>query len=105
MGVSIQPGATALTRMPSTAHAMASDFVNWATPPLLAEYAGTKPLPKKLSIDAVFTTHPCDFAKSGRHAKHSRIVPDKFVSSTSRKSASTNSAPPRATCQRNSPAR
>jgi hypothetical protein len=35
-GVSIHPGRTALTRMPCAAQAMASDFVNWTTPPLLA---------------------------------------------------------------------
>jgi hypothetical protein len=35
-GVSIQPGATALTRIPSGAHAAASDLVSCAIPPLLA---------------------------------------------------------------------
>ncbi len=34
--VATQPGAIALTRMPSGAYAMASDFVSCATPPLLA---------------------------------------------------------------------
>jgi hypothetical protein len=34
--VRIHPGAIALTRMPSAAQAIASDFVNWAIPPLLA---------------------------------------------------------------------
>ena len=36
MRVSIQPGATALTRMPSAAQATASDLVICTTPPLLA---------------------------------------------------------------------
>ena len=35
-GVAIQPGAMALTRMPSVAQAMARLLVSWATPPLLA---------------------------------------------------------------------
>ena len=35
-GVSIHPGATAFTRIPSAAHAAASDFVSCAIPPLLA---------------------------------------------------------------------
>ena len=36
IAVAIQPGAMALTRMPSGAQAMASDLVSCATPPLLA---------------------------------------------------------------------
>jgi hypothetical protein len=36
-GVSIQPGAIALTRMPSAAHAAARLFVSCTTPPLDAE--------------------------------------------------------------------
>ena len=36
-GVAIQPGAIALTRMPSAAYAIASDFVSCAMPPLLAD--------------------------------------------------------------------
>src|SRR5262249_29517587 len=32
----IQPGCSALTRIPSDAQAIANDLVSWATPPLLA---------------------------------------------------------------------
>jgi hypothetical protein len=46
MGVSIQPGASALTRMPSSAQATASDFVSCTMPPFDAACAGESGAPK-----------------------------------------------------------
>lgn len=80
--VSIHPGAIALTRIPSAAQAIASDLVNCTTPPLLALYAGTYPLPIKLNIDATFRTQPRVSASNGLHAVHICIVAFKFTSTT-----------------------
>ncbi len=45
--VSIQPGAIALTRIPSDAQAIASDFVNWATPPFARAVRGSEAAAEK----------------------------------------------------------
>jgi hypothetical protein len=49
--------------------------VSCATPPLLAEYPGTRPPPKNESIDAVFTIAPFDAASLGRAIVHARHRP------------------------------
>src|SRR6185437_15770550 len=77
-GVRTQPGAIALTRMPSSAYASASDFVSCATPPLLALYAGTSAPPTNDRTDAVLTIVPpprvAAAASFGRARVAQRIV-------------------------------
>jgi hypothetical protein len=63
--VAIQPGAIALTLMPSAAQAPARALVNCATPPLDAVYAGTDGPPKNENIDAVLTIAPRAAASFG----------------------------------------
>ncbi|MNY22895.1 hypothetical protein D3C86_1565360 [compost metagenome] len=56
--MSIQPGATAFTRMPRSAKAIACERVSATTAPLLAAYEGLLREPNQLNIDAKFTTAP-----------------------------------------------
>ena len=92
MGVSIQPGAIALTRMPSSAQATASDFVSCTTPPFDAAYAGDSGAPKIACIEAMLTTAPLAFASAGRQATAMRIVPVRLTSTTRANSEGSYSA-------------
>src|SRR5215216_85421 len=58
IGVSIQPGAIALTRILLAAQATANDFVSCTTPALDAAYAGESGAPKIACIDAMLTIEP-----------------------------------------------
>ena len=82
MGVSIQPGAIALTRMPSSAQATASDFVSCTTPPFDAAYAGDSGAPKIACIEAILMIAPLAFASAARHATAMRMVPVRLMSTT-----------------------
>src|SRR3982751_1057566 len=88
--VSIQPGATALTRMPSGAKATACERVICTTAPLLAAYAGLRGEPKNDHIDARLTTLPRDFASAARNARVTSCVPARFTSITLRKPSAVN---------------
>jgi len=61
---------------------MANERVSWVIAPLDAEYAGTAPEPKKLSMEAVFTMHPPEAARARWAARQQRIVPARFTSNT-----------------------
>lgn len=57
ISVVIQPGKITFTWIPSDAHAAASDFVSWTTPPLLAAYGMARSLPKSEYMEPMLT--PC----------------------------------------------
>ena len=54
----IQPGAIALTRMPSSTNAIANDFVSETTAVLAALYAGTRGEPKYEYIEPMLMRQP-----------------------------------------------
>ena len=56
--VLIQPGAIALTRMPSSTNAIANDFVSETTAVLAALYAGTRGEPKYEYIEPMLMRQP-----------------------------------------------
>jgi len=56
--VLIQPGAIALTRMPSSAKAIVNDFVSETTAVLAAPYAGTYGEPKYEYIEPMLMRQP-----------------------------------------------
>jgi hypothetical protein len=56
--VLMQPGAIALTRMPSSAKAIANDLVSETTAVLAAPYAGTYGEPKYEYIEAMLMRQP-----------------------------------------------
>jgi hypothetical protein len=82
MGVSIQPGAIALTRMPSSAQATASDFVSCTTPAFDAAYAGHSGAPKMACIEATLMMEPLALASAARQATAIRMVPVRLTSTT-----------------------
>ena len=82
IGVSIQPGAIALTLMPCSAHATASDFVSCTTPPFDAAYAGESGAPKMACIEAMLTMAPLARPSAARQATDIRMVPARLTSTT-----------------------
>ena len=66
MSVAMYPGATALTLTPLPDHSLQSALVSWATPPLLAAYAGTVSPPWKLRSDARLMILPSPRSSMGR---------------------------------------
>ena len=58
MMLATYPGATALTRMPWTAHSAASVRTSWLMPPLLAAYGVSVGIPTWPAIDEVIVTEP-----------------------------------------------
>ena len=65
ISVSITPGATALTRIPSGAHSIARSRVIAAIPPLAALYEARFPAPRMAAIDETLTIAPPCRARSG----------------------------------------
>jgi hypothetical protein len=82
IGVSIQPGAIALTRMPSSAQATASDFVSCTMPAFDAAYPGESGAPKIACIEAMLTMAPLAAASAARQATIIRMVPVRLMSTT-----------------------
>ena len=88
ISVSIQPGATALTRIPSEAHSFACDLASWAIAPLLAAYAATLTPPKNESCEPRCTMRPSPWrAKRRAAARETANAPIRFTSITRRKSS------------------
>ena len=85
MFVAIHPGAMALTRMPSEAHATANDFVNWTIAALLAPYAGLPEEAKKLVSEAILIIAPLDPARRGLNNSDKVNIEVRLTSITRRK--------------------
>src|SRR5437762_7063081 len=71
-GVSTPAGQTQLTRMPSGASSIASDFVIATRPPLLAEYTAPASWPTSPVIDATDTIAPRDRRSADSAARTQR---------------------------------
>ena len=92
IAVSMYPGQTALTRIPSRACPLAADFVRPMTPCLLALYAGARADPMTPTIEAVLTMAPPPCAAMWRiSCLRQRHTPVKFTARIRSQSASASS--------------
>src|SRR5437763_11970479 len=90
IGVSMMPGCTELTRIPSPreAHSIAIALANRRTPPLVAQYPANVAEPRKPAIDDVITIEPPpDFLINGRQYFTDRNTPSRLIAVWRRQSA------------------
>ena len=90
IGVSMTPGCTVLTRMPSPreAHSIAIALANSRTPPLVAQYPAKVAEPRSPAIDEVITIEPPpDLRISGRQYLTDRNTPSRLTAVCRRQSA------------------
>src|SRR5246127_5272002 len=74
IGVSIKPGATALTRIPLSAHLTARFLVTQMTPAFAAPYPGTSGTARSADIDAKLATLAPPAAVDAFKARYSPTV-------------------------------